>query len=89
MTAYGMPAVQLLWLAAIVLELGAGVALLLGFRARIAAAALIAFTLIASFIFHSDFADQIQQIMFMKNLAIIGGLLMVTQHGPGNIALRR
>ncbi len=88
MAAYGMPLTWLFLAAAIVLEIGAGLSLLLGFYARIGAAALAIFTLVTAFIFHTHFADQIQQIQFMKNLSLIGGLLMVVQHGSGNIAVR-
>ena len=73
----------------ILLELGGGLALLLGCQARVAAFLLAGFTLIAGFIFHSNFADQMQSIMFMKNLAMAGGLLFVTAFGPGQWALGR
>lgn len=84
MAAYGMPLTGLLLVGAIILELGGGLSVLLGIYPRVGAAALAAFTLIASLIFHTDFSDQMQQIMFMKNLAIIGGLLMIVQYGVGN-----
>ena len=87
MAAHGMPLTGLFMIAAVVLQIGGGLSLLLGFYARLGAAVLATFTLITAFIFHRNFADQIQQIMFMKNLSIIGGLLMMVQHGPGNIAL--
>lgn len=88
MATYGMPLTGLFMIAAIILEIAGGLSLLLGYYARIGASALAVFTLLATLIFHTDFSDQIQQIMLMKNLAIFGGLLMVIQHGPGNIALR-
>lgn len=88
MASYGMPLTGLLLVGAILVELGGGLSVLLGVYPRVGAAALAAFTLIAGFIFHSDFSDQIQQIMFMKNIAIIGGLLMIVQYGVGNIGLR-
>ncbi|MEZ5924988.1 MAG: DoxX family protein [Hyphomicrobiaceae bacterium] len=73
----------------ILLEIGGGLALLLGVLSRWAALALAAFTLLAGLIFHFDFADQTQSIMFMKNLAIAGGLLMVYAAGPGAYAMRQ
>jgi putative oxidoreductase len=84
----GLPASELLTGLVILLEIGAGVALALGFLSRWAALALAAFTLIASLIFHAYWslpADQqmAQQLMFMKNIAIIGGLLFVAAFGPG------
>jgi len=68
-------------------EIGGGLSLLLGFYPRLAAAFLTGFTVVATLIFHANFTDQVQQIMFMKNLSIIGGLLLVIQHGVGNNAL--
>lgn len=67
----------------IVLELGAGIALIIGCQTRLAALALAGFTLVAGFIFHANFADQMQSIMFMKNLAMAGGLLVLAASGPG------
>jgi putative oxidoreductase len=67
----------------ILVELGGGLLLLLGFKARWAAAALAAFSLVAALIFHRNFADQMQMINFMKNLAMAGGLLLVVAHGAG------
>jgi putative oxidoreductase len=67
----------------ILVELGGGLALLLGFKTRWVAAALAIFTLAAALIFHRNFADQMQMINFMKNLAMAGGLLMFVQYGAG------
>lgn len=64
-------------------ELGGGLGVLFGALTRIAAAGLAAFTLLAALFFHADFADQMQSIMFLKNLAITGGLLMLAVHGAG------
>jgi putative oxidoreductase len=68
----------------ILLEIGGGLALLLGFKVRWAALALAAFTLAAGFIFHLKPGDQMQMINFMKNLAISGGLLLFALHGAGS-----
>lgn len=73
----------------IILEIGGGLAVLLGFMSRWAALALAVFSVLAALIFHFNFADQIQSIMFMKNLAIAGGLLLVYVNGPGAYAIRR
>ena len=59
----------------ILLEIGAGLAIIIGWKTRWAAIALSLFTLIAAFIFHSNFEDQMQMILFMKNLYISGGLI--------------
>jgi putative oxidoreductase len=94
MTAYGMPAANILvWPVALV-EVFAGAMLVLGWKTRWAALALIVFTLPAMFIFHAYWsvpADQVmnQQIHFLKNLAIVGGLMSVFAHGSGGYALDR
>jgi putative oxidoreductase len=61
-----------------------GIALLVGWRAREAAWALIGFTVLTIFFAHSNLADQMQLTQALKNLSIIGGLLMVVIHGAGN-----
>jgi len=71
----------------IVLELGGGLAVIAGWQTRIMAIALAGFCVLAALIFHLDFADQMQSIMFMKNLAIAGGFLVLAAHGPGAFAL--
>lgn len=65
----------------IVVELLGAVALVIGFQTRWAAIALAAFSIVAAIIFHDNFADQMQMISFMKNLAIAGGLLVLAQTG--------
>lgn len=65
------------------LEVGLGAALLVGRHARFAAGCLAGFCLITAILFHSDFGDAVQQILFMKNLAIAGGLLLLASHGGG------
>ena len=67
----------------IALEIGAGLAVMLGVGARLGALALAGFTLAAAFVFHADFADQMQSILFMKNVAIAGGLILLAANGPG------
>lgn len=61
----------------ILLEAGGGIALILGLYTRWVALALAAFTLVTGVIFHSNFSDQMQMIMFMKNIAMAGGLLVI------------
>jgi len=73
----------------IALELGGGLALLLGFQARLAALLLAGFSIASALIFHANLADQTQQIMFLKNLAMAGGLLYVTACGAGAFAVGR
>ncbi|HET7560956.1 MAG TPA: DoxX family protein [Rhodanobacteraceae bacterium] len=71
----------------IFVELGGGLAVLCGFLTRWAAAALLVFTVLAAVIFHNNFADHAQWINFMKNIAIAGGFLALTVHGPGGLSL--
>jgi putative oxidoreductase len=68
-------------------ELGGGLALAIGLATRIAALALAGFTVVAAIIFHADLADQMQSVLFMKNIAITGGLLLLVRHGGGAWAL--
>ena len=89
MSAYGVKFTSILLIAAIAVEILGGLSLLLGIKPRYGAIALALFLIPATFIFHTDFSDQIQQIMFMKNLAMLGGLLMLIQHGGSSIVLRR
>jgi putative oxidoreductase len=91
---HGLPAAQLLTILTIIVELGGGLALLAGWKARWAAAALFVFTLLAALIFHpfwSAPADQamMQQINFMKNLAIMGGMLYVVVYGSGPVSVEK
>jgi putative oxidoreductase len=88
MAAFGMPLTWFFLPAAIALELLGGLSVLLGIYPRLGAAALAFFTLITGFIFHSNFTDPLEQIMFMKNLAMVGGLLLVVQYGVGNTVWR-
>jgi len=86
--AKALPMPQILAIAAIVVELGGGVMLVAGWKARAAAAALLVFTGVAAFLFHAFWAVPpeevaIQRIQFLKNLAIMGGLLYVTVYGSG------
>lgn len=88
----GLPLASALALGAGLLELIGGVALAAGLRARWAALALGLFTLAAAVLFHAYWtapADQayMQQLMFMKNLAIAGGLFLAAAHGAGALSL--
>jgi putative oxidoreductase len=88
MEAHGMRAVPLFLFAAIVLEIGGGISLLLGCRARWGALALAVFLVPATIIFHNfllvEGAErQAQMIQVLKNLALLGGLLFVYGRGAG------
>lgn len=88
----GLPLPQLLAIGAAILEVGAGTLLLVGWKARWAAAALFLFTAIAALFFHNFWAvppeqAQNQMIHFMKNLAMMGGLLYIVTYGSGPLSL--
>ena len=85
MESTGVPG--LLLPAVITLEVVGGIAVLLGFQTRIAAALLAGFTLMAALLFHSDFSQQMQTILFMKNIAISGAFLLLFSQGPGQWAI--
>lgn len=83
----GLPAPELaLWLA-IIVEIGGGLLLIAGYQTRLAAAALAVFTVVATLAFHTNLADQIEMISFLKNAAIVGGLLQVIAFGAGAYSL--
>lgn len=71
----------------IVLEIAGALALIVGFKVKWAAYALAGFTIVSAAIFHADFGDQTQMIMFMKNISIVGGLLLLSVHGAGELSL--
>ena len=94
MQAVGLPLAGFLVYPTGLIELGGGILLAVGYQARLAAAALALFTVAATLLFHNFWAapaDQatLQMIMFMKNLAMVGGLLLVIVHGAGRLALKR
>jgi putative oxidoreductase len=71
----------------IVLEIGGGLALIVGLFTRWAALALALFCVAAAVIFHRNFAEQMQMIQFMKNFAMAGGLLLLYVHGSGAFSI--
>lgn len=83
----GLPMGTLLAWAAAIFEVVAGIAILIGFQTKLAAYALAAFCIVSGAIFHNNFGDQIQFILFMKNLAIAGGFLALAVSGPGSISV--
>ena len=90
----GLPLAQLLAAGTVALEIVAGLMLAVGWKARWAAFALAAFTVVASLLFHNYWAfpaDQFrtQQLFFLKNMAITGGLLMIMALGAGRWSVDR
>lgn len=86
MAAMGVPGSLLP--AVIAVELLGGIAVLIGFQTRIAAILLGGFTMLAALIFHMDFSQQMQMILFTKNVAIAGGFLMLVAFGSGKWAVK-
>lgn len=92
MAAAGLPMAKLLLVPTIAVELGGGLLLAIGWKARWAAFALFLFVIPATFIFHAFWAApparaMMQAINFEKNLAILGGLLYVGFCGPGRLSV--
>ena len=90
----GLPLPEVLTALTIALELGLGLLLLVGWQARWAALGLAIFVAIITPIFHNFWAmpeaqQMIQRQAFFKNLAIVGGLLVLTAFGPGGFSLDR
>ena len=73
----------------IAFEALAAIALVVGWKTRPTALLLAGFTLLSGLVFHSNFADQMQMIMFLKNIAIAGGLLLLVANGAGPLSLDR
>lgn len=71
----------------IITELGGGIALILGWQTKIVALLLSGFCILSALIFHNMFVDPSMGIMFMKNLAMAGGFLVLAAHGPGAFSL--
>jgi putative oxidoreductase len=79
MQSMGVPGI-LLW-PTIALEVLGGLAIAIGYKTRYAAFALAIFSILAAVIFHRNFGDQMQMILFLKNIAMAGGLLLLAVGG--------
>lgn len=85
MESVGVPGALLL--PTIVLEIGGALAIIAGWQTKPVALALAGFSLAAGILFHGNFADPMQQIMFLKNVAIAGGFLFLAVNGAGGWSL--
>ena len=83
----GLPLPQLAWAIAIVVEVGGGTLLAIGYRARLVALVVALFALATAVAFHRNFADQNQMIHFLKNIMLVGGLLQIVYFGAGPLSL--
>ena len=93
MASEGVPAPALLLVGAIVFLLAGSLSILIGYKARIGATLLFVFLVLASYWFHDfwTFEDaqqqQMQMISFMKNLGLMGAMLIIIARGPGTLSL--
>lgn len=85
MEAMGVPG-TLLW-PTILFEVGASLLIIVGYKTRIVALLLAGFSFVTGLVFHSAFADQIQIIMFLKNLSMAGGFTLLACVGAGAFSL--
>jgi putative oxidoreductase len=70
-------------------EIVGATAIVVGWQTRIAAFLLAGYSLLTALVFHNNFADQMQMIMFLKNVSIAGGFLLLVAHGAGALSLDR
>ncbi len=71
----------------ILFEVAAGLAIIAGFKTRYVALALAGFSLLSALIFHNQLGDQMQFILFMKNVAMAGGFLFLARYGAGELSI--
>jgi len=87
MSSVGVPSVLLP--VVIATEVLGAIAIILGWQTRVAALLLAGYALLAAVVFHTNFADQIEMIMFLKNVSIAGGFLLLVANGAGPLSLDR
>ncbi|HDS1102333.1 DoxX family protein [Stenotrophomonas maltophilia] len=85
METMGVPGI-LLW-PTIIFEIGSGLCILFGFQTRLVAIVLAGFSLVTAFVFHHNLGDATQQIMFLKNLGLAGGFLLLACTGAGRYSI--
>ena len=85
MESFGMPGIFLI--PAIILEVGAPILIIIGYKVKISAALLSLFCIATAVIFHNDFSNQMQFISFMKNIALAGGFLFLVVNGAKEFSL--
>ena len=85
MESFGMPGMFLV--PAIILEIAGPVLIIIGYKTKLAAGVLSLFCIATAFIFHSEFADQMQFTSFLKNIALAGGFLILFVNGAKGISL--
>jgi putative oxidoreductase len=83
----GLPMPTVGYVVSIIIELGGGLLLILGWQTRALGAVLSVFAIATAFIFHRNVADQNQLFHFLKNIAVMGGLFQLMAFGAGNFSL--
>jgi putative oxidoreductase len=84
---HGIPLAALFLAGSLLLRIGGGISLILGYEAKWGAWAIIAFLLPTTLIFHTQFSNGAQLTQFLKNIGLMGGLLMIAYYGPGPISI--
>ena len=87
MESMGMPGIFLI--PAIILEIGAPILIMIGYKVKISAALLSLFCIATAIIFHTDFSNQMQFVSFMKNIALAGGFLFLVINETKEFSLER
>ena len=82
---YGVPGI--LFMPATILEILFPLFLIVGYKTKWAASIMALFTFAVAIIFHLDFNEEMQLIMFLKDIAITGGFMIIVAYGPGKISL--
>ena len=85
MTSYGVP--EILFIPTIILEIIFPLLLIVGYKTKLVSLVMALFTFVVAIIFHTDFSEGIQMIMFLKDLAIAGGFLIIFVRGAGKYSL--
>ena len=85
MESFGMPGILLI--PAIILEIAGPVLIIIGYKTKLAAGLLSLFCIATAFIFHNDFANQMQLTSFLKNIALAGGFLILFVNGAKGFSL--
>ena len=85
MEGYGVPGV--LFVPATILEILFPLFLIVGYKTKWAASVMALFTFAVAIIFHTDFSEGMQMMLFLKDIAIAGGFMIIIAYGPGKISL--
>jgi len=89
MAAKGIPLPEVFLLGAVIFLIVGGLSVALGYKARLGAILLIVFLIPVTLLFHGDIGNAGQQTQLMKNLGLMGGLLLIIANGSGKLSLKR